>query len=66
MFQVLCPTIPAPSSFLFNAHGRLIGTRGLGNLTEKDKTYTALMPYAIHSVLHAGLEAIAHAGLKAA
>ncbi len=67
MFEVLCPTIPAPSSFLFNAHGRLIGTRGLGkNLTEKDKTYTALMPYAIHSVLHAGLEAIAHAGLKAA
>ncbi len=66
MFQVLCPTIPAPSSFLFNAHGRLIGTRGLGNLTEKDKTYTALMPYAIHSVLHFGLEAIAHAGLKAA
>ncbi len=66
MFEVLCPTIPAPSSFLFNAHGRLIGTGGLGNLTEKDKTYTALMPYAIHSVLHAGLEAIAHAGLKAA
>ncbi len=66
MFQVLCPTMPAPSSFLFNARGRLIGTHGLGNLTEKDKTYTALMPYAIHSVLHAGLEAIDHAGLKAA
>ncbi len=66
MFEVLCPTRPAPCGFTFNEHGRLIGKYGLGEPSEKDMTHTVFKPDTTHSVLQAALEKIDDAGLKAA
>ncbi len=66
LFEVLCPTRPAPCGFTFNARGRLIGKYGLGDPSQKDMTHTVFPPYATHSILQAALEKIDDAGLKAA
>ncbi len=66
MFEVLCPTRPAPCGFTFNEHGCLVGKYGLGEPSEKDMTHTVFKPDTTHSVLQAALEKIDDAGLKAA
>jgi hypothetical protein len=66
MFEVLCPTLPAPCGFTFNEHGRLIGRYGLGGANDKDLAHTVFKSDATHSVLHAALEKVEDADLKAA
>lgn len=66
LFDVLCPTLPAPCGFTFNERGRLIGRYGLGSPSEKDMTHTVFKPDTTHSVLLAALEEIEDVSLKAA
>ncbi len=66
MFEVLCPTRPAPCGFTFNEQGRLIGMYGLGGPTEKDMTHSVFRPDSTHSILLAALEKIDAPGLRAA
>jgi hypothetical protein len=66
LFEVLCPTTPAPSGFTFNEHGHLLGRYALGYPTEKDMTHTVFQPYTTHSILRAALDKIDDAGLKEA
>ncbi len=66
LFDVLCPTLPAPCGLTFSEHGRLIGKYGLGSPSAKDMTHSVFQPYAMHSMLHAALEEIEDGALKAA
>lgn len=65
LFEVLCPTRPAPCGFTFDDHGRLIGKYGLGSPSEKDMTHTVFLPDATHSVLRAAIERMSDSDLKA-
>ncbi len=66
LFDVLCPTTPAPFGFTFNELGQLIGSYALGEPTAKDPTHSVFLPNATHSILRATLEQLDDGPLKSA
>ncbi len=66
MFGVLCPTLPAPSGFTFDEHGRLIGKYALGSPSYQNMTHTVFKSHATHSIPQAALEKLDDTGLKTA
>ncbi|WP_145099719.1 hypothetical protein [Rosistilla carotiformis] len=66
LFDVLCPTRPAPCGFTFSENGRLIGRYALGAPTDKDMTHSVFQPSTTHSVLQAALTKLDDPALKSA
>lgn len=64
LFDVLCPTRPAPCGFTFDKHGRLIGRYALGSPTVEDMTHSVFQPNTTHSVLRAALAKLDDSALK--